>query len=59
MTIQKLEELIKAGESEKLDYKQEFSLDTETKKKEKEEVEGVFVSGRGEGGSHLSFLASM
>lgn len=34
MTIQKLEELIKAGESEKLDYKQEFSLDTETKKKE-------------------------
>ncbi len=34
MTIQKLEELLKAGESEKLDYKQEFSLDTETKKKE-------------------------
>ena len=34
MTIQKLEELIKAGESEKLDYKQEFSLYTETKKKE-------------------------
>lgn len=34
ITIQKLEELIKAGESEKLDYKQEFSLDTETKKKE-------------------------
>lgn len=34
MTIQKLEELIKAGESEKLDYKQDFVLDTETKKKE-------------------------
>ncbi len=34
MTIQKLEELLRAGESEKLDYKQEFNLDTETKKKE-------------------------
>lgn len=34
MTIQKLEELLRAGESEKLDYKQDFSLDTETKKKE-------------------------
>ncbi len=34
MTIQKLEELLKAGEGEKLDYKLEFNLDTETKKKE-------------------------
>lgn len=34
MTIQKLEELLNAGESEKLDYKEQFLLDTETKKKE-------------------------
>ena len=34
MTIQKLEELLRAGEGEKLDYKQEFNLDTETRKKE-------------------------
>lgn len=34
MTIQKLEELLRAGEGEKLDYKQELCLDTETKKKE-------------------------
>lgn len=34
MTIQKLEELLRMGEGEKLDYKQEFNLDTETKKKE-------------------------
>lgn len=34
MTIQKLEELLNAGESEKLDYKENFLLDTETKKKE-------------------------
>ena len=34
MTIQKLEELLRAGESEKLDYKQDFLLDTETRKKE-------------------------
>ena len=34
MTIQKLEELLNAGESEKLDYKEKFLLDTETKKKE-------------------------
>ncbi len=33
MTIQKLEELLRAGESEKLDYKQDFLLDTETRKK--------------------------
>lgn len=34
MTIQKLEELLNEGESEKLDYKEKLSLDTETKKKE-------------------------
>ena len=34
MTIQKLEELLRLGESEKLDYKQDFQLDTETRKKE-------------------------
>lgn len=34
MTIQKLEELLNAGEGEKLDYKEQFLLDTETKKKE-------------------------
>ena len=34
MTIQKLEELLSLGEGEKLDYKLEFNLDTETKKKE-------------------------
>ncbi len=34
MTIQKLEELLRLGEGEKLDYKQIFNLDTETKKKE-------------------------
>jgi len=34
MTIQKLEELLNAGESEKLDYKENLLLDTETKKKE-------------------------
>ncbi|GFI61614.1 hypothetical protein IMSAG049_00774 [Clostridiales bacterium] len=34
MTIQKLEELLRAGEGEKLDYKQDLQLDTETKKKE-------------------------
>lgn len=34
MTIQKLDELLNAGEGEKLDYKEKFLLDTETKKKE-------------------------
>ena len=34
MTVQKLEELINAGEGEKLDYKEQLLLDTETKKKE-------------------------
>lgn len=34
MTIQKLEELLRMGEGEKLDYKQDFLLDTETRKKE-------------------------
>ncbi len=34
MTVQKLEELLRMGEGEKLDYKQDFLLDTETRKKE-------------------------
>lgn len=34
MTIQKLEELLRLGEGEKLDYKLQFNLDTETRKKE-------------------------